>query len=128
MEIGDTDPWLIDFKDQDQAAVESAKPSDDIQNDAVLKRFAEETLARATPQIRACYEKALKRNPNLTLSVKVRIRVSQRGEVSWIHARGLENSPVLYACVEEVLRGTRFLAPHNGPVEIVLPLRLYPKL
>lgn len=86
-----------------------------------------DSLSTATPKIRDCYETALKRDPNLTLTSDVSIEVGPLGSVTSAKARGLEGVPQLKKCIERVVKDVRFPKPQGGSVEIVLPLRLYPE-
>jgi hypothetical protein len=87
-----------------------------------------ESLALAKPKIRDCYEKALKRDPNLTLSVDVKIEIGRFGAVTSAKAAGLDNVPQMKKCIEQILLDVHFPQPQGGPIEVVFPLLLYPKI
>ncbi|MCP4679973.1 MAG: AgmX/PglI C-terminal domain-containing protein [Deltaproteobacteria bacterium] len=90
------------------------------------KHIIREVLEPSKAKIRACYEKALKRNPNLSLLLDARLRVGRGGDVASIELEGLDDVPVMHKCVEDVLRVVNFPPPRGGPLKLVLPLRLYP--
>ncbi len=90
------------------------------------KHIIREVLKPSKSKIRACYEKALKRNPRLSLLLDARLRVGRSGDVSSVELEGLEDVPVMHKCIQDVLRNVSFPPPRGGPLKLVLPLRLYP--
>lgn len=92
----------------------------------VSRRIIDETMERAKPQLRDCYEQALKRDPGLILVLDVLIRVGERGTVESVRPRGLTDHPEMKRCFVEAIRSLTFPPPPGGSLELILPLRLYP--
>jgi ferric-dicitrate binding protein FerR (iron transport regulator) len=91
------------------------------------KRVVRDTLNRAKPDLKACYEMALKRFPELEVSVTARVSVSLRGHVSRVRLKGGERWPNLERCISSVLGQMSFPPPTGGPVDLIFPLRLSPE-
>jgi ferric-dicitrate binding protein FerR (iron transport regulator) len=91
------------------------------------KRVVRETFARAKPNLKVCYETALKRFPELEVSVTARVSVGTRGQVSKVRLRGGERWPDLERCISSVLNQLSFPPPNGGPVDLIFPLRLSPE-
>jgi ferric-dicitrate binding protein FerR (iron transport regulator) len=91
------------------------------------KRVVRDTLSRAKPSLKACYETALKRFPELEVSVTARVSVGLRGQVSRVRLRGGERWPELERCITTVLGQMSFPPPSGGPVDLIFPLRLSPE-
>ncbi len=91
------------------------------------RRVINQSLIPAKPQIRGCYEKALKRDPGLILSLDVRIKVGLHGTVSSVRVTGIEGQAKMEQCLDKVFKGLSFPPPRGGPLELLLPLRLYPE-
>jgi hypothetical protein len=72
--------------------------------------------------IKACYERALKRNPNLSGKIKLRWTITQAGTVSGVE---IDDDSMGDAEVSSCIRGLvarwRFPAPSGGSVEVVFP-------
>ncbi len=126
-------PWIpIDGPGRfSSAELDSPRPLDEqrIRKPAaghLPRHIIREVLKPAKSKIRTCYEKALKRNPNLALKLDVRIGVERRGAVSGVDVEGLDDVPEMRKCIEMVLNSVSFPPPKGGPLHLVLPLRLYP--
>jgi len=91
------------------------------------KRVVRETFDRARPDLKACYEAALKRFPELEVSVTARVSVGTRGQVSKVRLRGGERWPDLERCIKNVLGQLSFPPPAGGSVDLIFPLRLSPE-
>jgi TonB family protein len=72
--------------------------------------------------VKACYERALKRKPNLSGKVKMRWTITAAGTVSGVEveADSMGDAEVA-ACIKGLIRRWRFLAPSGGSVEVVYP-------
>jgi TonB family protein len=72
--------------------------------------------------IKACYERALKRNPNLSGKVKVRWTITAAGTVSSVDIEedSMGDSEVS-SCIKGLVARWRFPAPSGGSVEVVYP-------
>ncbi len=72
--------------------------------------------------IKACYERALKRNPNLSGKVKVRWTITAAGTVSSVEIDedSLGDSEVT-SCIRGLVSHWRFPAPSGGSVDVVYP-------
>jgi len=91
------------------------------------RRIVRETFDRARPNLKACYETALKRFPKLEVSVTARVSVGTRGQVAKVRLRGGERWPDLERCISTVLNQLSFPPPNGGPVDLIFPLRLSPE-
>jgi TonB family protein len=72
--------------------------------------------------IKVCYERALKRNPNLSGKVKVRWTITAAGTVSSVDIEedSMGDSEVS-SCIKNLVARWRFPAPSGGSVEVVYP-------
>jgi TonB family protein len=72
--------------------------------------------------IKACYERALKRNPNLSGKVKVRWTITAAGTVAAVEIEedSLGDNEVS-SCIKGLVSRWRFPAPSGGSVEVVYP-------
>jgi len=72
--------------------------------------------------IKACYERALKRNPNLSGKVKVRWTITAAGTVSAVEIEedSMGDSEVS-SCIKGLVTRWRFPAPSGGSVDVVYP-------
>ncbi|MBN2575129.1 MAG: AgmX/PglI C-terminal domain-containing protein [Deltaproteobacteria bacterium] len=72
--------------------------------------------------IKACYERALKRNPNLSGKIKVRWTITAAGTVSVVEIdEDTMGDAEVVACIKGLVRRWRFPAPSGGSVEVVYP-------
>jgi TonB family protein len=74
------------------------------------------------PQVRACYDRALKQKPNLAGIVEIRFTISVQGRVtaSSVH-RNTSGHEGLGKCLAIVIKRWRFPKPVGGAVEFVYP-------
>jgi len=72
--------------------------------------------------IKACYERSLKRNPNLSGKVKVRWTITAAGTVSGVEIEedSMGDSEVV-SCIKGLVSRWRFPAPSGGSVDVVYP-------
>jgi TonB family protein len=72
--------------------------------------------------VKACYERALKRKPNLSGKVKMRWTITAAGTVSAVEveADSMGDTEVA-SCIKGLIRRWRFLAPAGGSVDVVYP-------
>jgi outer membrane biosynthesis protein TonB len=72
--------------------------------------------------IKACYERSLKRNPNLSGKIKVRWTITAAGTVSGVE---IEDDSMgdgeVSSCIKGLVSRWRFPAPSGGSVEVVFP-------
>lgn len=91
------------------------------------KSAVREALRSRADGIRACYEDALKRYPDLDeLPVTARLRIAAGGAVARVRLEGADRWPGLGRCIGDVLERVRFPEPAGGEVEVVAPLLLTP--
>jgi len=72
--------------------------------------------------IKACYDRALKRNPNLSGKVKIRWTITAAGTVSAVEVE--EDSmgdAEVSSCIKGLVSRWRFPAPSGGSVDVVYP-------
>jgi TonB family protein len=72
--------------------------------------------------IKACYERSLKRNPNLSGKVKLRWTITAAGTVSGVEIEedSMGDSDVV-SCIRSLVSRWRFPAPSGGSVDVVYP-------
>jgi TonB family protein len=72
--------------------------------------------------VKACYERALKRNPNLNGKIKVRWTITAAGTVSGVDISddSVGDSEVS-SCIKQLVARWRFPAPSGGSVEVEFP-------
>jgi hypothetical protein len=94
------------------------------------KRVVLEVMERARPKLTACYESSLKRFPSMhdAISVTARLSVGERGQVARVRIKGSEEWPSLRDCLARTLKEISFPPPEGGPLEIIYPLRLSPRI
>lgn len=76
--------------------------------------------------VRMCYERALKRDPSLSLQLDVRVNISAAGVVDRVSLDGLAEGP-LYNCIRNTIRTWHF-PPASAGYETAFPLRLQQSL
>ena len=91
--------------------------------DGVLdKNTLNRELRRAARGVKMCYQRALKRNPDLSGKISVRIEISTLGRVTSVE---LETDTIgdsaVSACVEGLMKRQRFTPPKDGAAEVVIP-------
>jgi hypothetical protein len=82
---------------------------------------AKEVHAR-TGAVRACYDRSLRKNPNLNGKLKVRWTITADGSVSAVQIQedSMRDANVA-ACVRSLVSRWRFPAPSKGSVDVVFP-------
>jgi TonB family protein len=72
--------------------------------------------------IKACYQRALRRKPDLAGMVKVRWTITPAGTVSGVEVEedGMGDAEVA-SCIKGLVRRWRFVAPSSGSVDVVYP-------
>ena len=77
--------------------------------------------------MRACYNDALKAQPNLTVVVRVTLVIASNGTVkSLIDAGSTRTDPQVSACVQTILRGLVFDGAANETT-VTIPLKFTPQ-
>jgi hypothetical protein len=77
--------------------------------------------------IRGCYERGLKRNPQLGGKLVLRIAISAAGTVTAVDVDDdTVDDPLLADCLRTLILRWRFVAPAGGPVEIAFPFLFQP--
>jgi outer membrane biosynthesis protein TonB len=72
--------------------------------------------------IKACYERSLKRNPNLSGKIKVRWTITAAGTVSAVEIdEDSMGDGEVTACIKGLISRWRFPAPSGGSVDVVYP-------
>ena len=91
------------------------------------KAVVREALRASRDRLRACYESALKRDPEIeVLPLTARLRVGASGRVARVELDGVERWPLLGQCLAGVLGAVRFPRPTGGEVDLVAPFRFVP--
>jgi TonB family protein len=77
--------------------------------------------------IKACYERALKRNPNLSGRVKMRWTITTAGTVTDVEIdEDTVGDAEVASCLKGLVGRWRFVAPSGGPVQVVYPFLFEP--
>lgn len=82
---------------------------------------AQRVLATRATEVRACYERALARDPTLQGELTVRLRVEADGRVSQTALSGDDALRAAGRCMEAALRGLVFPAPAGGAATVTVP-------
>jgi TonB family protein len=99
--------------------VKSEAPAVDGELDPAL--VSKEVRARIGA-VKACYERALKRNPSLSGKVKVRWTITAAGTVSGVDiADDSMGDSEVSSCIKQLVARWRFPAPAGGSVEVEFP-------
>jgi TonB family protein len=99
--------------------VKSEAPAVDGELDPAL--VSKEVRARIGA-VKACYERALKRNPNLSGKIKVRWTITAAGTVSGVDiADDSMGDSEVSSCIKQLVARWRFPAPSGGSVEVEFP-------
>ncbi|MEO8699679.1 MAG: VIT domain-containing protein [Kofleriaceae bacterium] len=88
---------------------------------ATVKRYA----VRLMPDIRYCYERALRTTPELTGTVTARFTIGVTGKVTSSTASGIGNKEV-EACIAQVMHRLELPKQDDGPMSVDYPLKLEP--
>jgi hypothetical protein len=82
-----------------------------------------DVIRRNQTGVRMCYERALKRDPRLSLQIEVRVNVSAAGVVDRVSLDGLPEGAPLSNCIRNTIKTWQF---PRGPAayETAFPLRL----
>ena len=73
--------------------------------------------------VRMCYERALKRDPGLSLRVDARVNISSAGLVDQVSLNGLPAGSPLHTCIHDVMRNWKF-PPRAAPYDTAFPMIL----
>jgi hypothetical protein len=85
---------------------------------------AESVVASLRRRFRRCYEKGLAHDSAMSGSVVVAAKVSPNGEVSSVDAKNVQGlSSDVVSCIEVVVRGAQFTAPHGTGSTIEIPVK-----
>ena len=72
--------------------------------------------------IKACYERALKRNPNLSGKVVIHWTITQAGTVSGVDVeQDTLGDAEVASCIKSLIARWRFPAPSGGSVDVSFP-------
>lgn len=84
---------------------------------SLSKEEIRKVVATSTPRIRACYERALDRAPELTGKLRLTWEIDKNGSIGSARVRETTMMPpdaTFEACVLDVVRRMRFAAPRGG--------------
>ena len=72
--------------------------------------------------VKACYERGLKRNPNLSGKVVIHWTITQAGTVSGVDIeQDTLGDAEVASCIKSLIARWRFPAPSGGSVEVSFP-------
>jgi outer membrane biosynthesis protein TonB len=100
------------------AVVKQEAPAVDGSLDAGL--VAREVRARMGA-VKGCYERALKRNPNLSGKIVLHWTITAAGTVQGVEAENDIGDPEVATCIKALVARWRFPAPSGGSVEVSIP-------
>ena len=79
-------------------------------------------VMRGAPALQQCYERALKRNPNLSGKVVIHWTITQAGTVSGVDVeQDTLGDAEVASCIKSLVARWRFPAPSGGSVEVSFP-------
>ena len=89
----------------------------------------QQVVARQRPQVRACYERALKQNNILQGTVNVGLIIGSDGSVDQVSVGGSLRDNEVFACVRNLARSWTFPRPTGGAcAQVNAPFTLTPRL
>lgn len=99
-----------------------ATPEPSIESREIMR-----VVRAAVPNIRRCYEVALREDPNLTARIAPSFTIGPEGTVIDFSCNCADTNPKLVACVEKVFRSLEFPAPRDGGiVKVSYPFNVDP--
>ena len=102
-----------------KAAIKTEAPAVDGELDPAM--VAKEVRSRLGA-IKACYERALKRNPNLSGKVVIHWTITQAGTVSGVDVeQDTLGDAEVASCIKSLIARWRFPAPAGGSVDVSFP-------
>src|SRR5262245_19650912 len=102
-----------------KAAIKTEAPAVDGDLDPAM--VAKEVRSRLGA-IKACYERALKRNPNLSGKVVIHWTITQAGTVSGVDVeQDTLGDAEVASCIKSLIARWRFAAPAGGSVDVSFP-------
>ena len=102
-----------------KAAIKTETPAVDGELDPNM--VAKEVRSRLGA-IKACYERALKRNPNLSGKVVIHWTITQAGTVSGVDVeQDTLGDAEVASCIKALIARWRFPAPAGGSVDVSFP-------
>jgi hypothetical protein len=117
--------WVL-FRPSNTRRLELASKAPRAQSGSpVLPTAIYETFRAQAPEIRRCYERGLKRDPELSGELSLRLSIDRAGKVEQV---GLDEDSLgdatVAACIATAVQ--RWSFPAGDPVEVVYPLALTP--
>jgi TonB family protein len=72
--------------------------------------------------VKSCYQRALKRNPNLAGKITIRLVINTMGKVSSVYVETDSlGDPSVTSCIKGYAKRWRFPPPDGGSAEIAVP-------
>lgn len=93
----------------------------------VLWANGSQALTTAQAGLQRCYEVGLREDPRLRGNIRVTARIGPKGAVMSSQESHEGLSPMLVACVVEVIARTPFAAPEGGSATVVVPVAFAPR-
>ncbi len=128
---GDVDGIASDAEVETEKRVAKRVPKAETGESDILGSMARATLdqviKRNLPSVTACYDKALKLNPNLSGKIYIEFTVSESGRISAVSVRaasGTVTDKKMIACIKGRVRRWRFPASEEGSTDVSLPIVL----
>ena len=86
-----------------------------------------ESFNRIKPQLKRCYELALKRNPSLMLNLEAKVKLNVKGEIFEILIIGADEQLQIKECLVDIFSKLNLPAPSGGGIELIFPLHFSPR-
>jgi len=93
------------------------------------KHVVAKVFHRHDAMMRKCYERSLKKNPQLEGKVKLDVLIRRDGSVGRAHARGISlKEDTVHDCMEREARSMKFPKPKGGSVRVAKAYSFFPKI
>ncbi len=128
---GEVDGIASDAEVETEKRVAKRVPKAETGDTDILGSMARATLDQVIkknlPAVTACYDKALKLNPNLSGKIYIEFTVAASGRISSVEVRAASGTVMdkgLIACIKGRVRRWRFPASDEGSTDVSLPIVL----
>ncbi len=107
--------------------VKAAEPSEAFGTGTLDNQKISETVKRRIGAVKSCYEKELKRNPQLQGKIVMQFTIEESGRVSDVSAKSDSiGEPAVSECIKDAIGRWRFDKPEGGSVTIAFPFIFAP--
>lgn len=139
------EPEIVIPDEVEDAGVEDTGPEDTGEEEATMSTMStmrrsrncegnldvsalQQVVARQRPQVRSCYERALKQNNILQGTVNVQMIIGSDGSVEQVNVGGSLRDNEVFGCVRRLARNWTFPRPTGGScAQVNAPFTLTPR-